>query len=181
MQRSVLKQGHPLHRGRQRYSSLFLDVKVVIKVSEILIGSFVSYKPLCLWSCDEQEYSSSFIPRISHQKHGSHTETYNFEFVFVFFWSNKNHICTSPNEISPISVKRQGVANPEKGRGGGWGGGVRGTKNELLKSWSGYLASEWYHHHLHHHHHTNPSLLREWRGKIIGFFPTNNTFTPELN
>lgn len=46
MQKSVFKQGHLLHRDRQGYSCLFLDVKVVIKVSEILIGSFVSYKPL---------------------------------------------------------------------------------------------------------------------------------------
>lgn len=47
MQKSLFKQGHLLHRGRQGYSGVFLDVKVVIKVSEILIGSFVSYKPLC--------------------------------------------------------------------------------------------------------------------------------------
>lgn len=31
---------------------------------------------------------------------------------------------------------------------------------------------------------TTQTLLfwfRRWRGKIIGFFPTNNAFTPELN
>lgn len=26
-----------------------------------------------------------------------------------------------------------------------------------------------------------PLFFQELRGKIIGFFPTNNTFTPELN
>lgn len=110
MQNFVFKQGHPLHRGRQGYSSLFLDVKVVIKVSEILIGSFVSNKPLCLWRCNEQEYSPLFIPKNfppeTWEPHGN----IQFWICFLFFfWSSNNHICTSPDEISPISVKRQGV------------------------------------------------------------------------
>lgn len=41
--------------------SLFLDVKVVIKVPEILIGSFVSHKLCFLWSYSQQEYFLFFF------------------------------------------------------------------------------------------------------------------------
>lgn len=44
---AVFKQGRLLHTGRQGYNFLFLDFKVVIQVSVILIGSFVSCKQLC--------------------------------------------------------------------------------------------------------------------------------------
>ena len=138
----MLKQGHPLHRGRRGYSGLFLDVKVVIKVSEILIASFVSYKPLCLWSYNEQEYSSLFSPRISHRLRCSRAETYNSEFVLYFFffflsWSSKAHICTSPNENITVSVKRRRVTYGSwlirrRGvRGGGWRGGEVQRMNSL--------------------------------------------------
>lgn len=110
MQKCMFKQGHYTEADRD---IVCLDVKVVIKVSEILIGSFVSNKPLCLWRWNEQEYPPLFSPKNfppeTREPHWNIQFLICFFGLFCFFWSSKNHICTSPDKISPISVKRQGV------------------------------------------------------------------------
>ena len=139
----MLKQGHPLHRGRRGYSSLFLDVKVVIKVSEILIASFVSYKPPCLWSYNEQEYSSLFRPRISHRLRCSRAENIQLWICFVFFPEAATiTFALHRMKISPFLLKGDGLRTGSwliRWRGVG-GVCVRGGEVQRMNSLSHEVA-----------------------------------------
>lgn len=99
-----------------------------------------------------------------------------------------NHICTSQNEISLCLLKGKGVTSGNwliQGRvGRGVCGGGGADKVPGMNSLSGEVAilplsgiiiifiiitTQ------------TPLFCGSGEAKIIGFFPTNNTFTPELN
>lgn len=124
-----------------------------------------------------------FVLLVSQQNCKANIETPSF-----FLQKCTNHICTSQNEISLCLLKGKGVTSGNwliQGRVG-WGvcGGGGADKVPGMNSLSGEVAilplsgiiiifiiitTQ------------TPLFCGSGEAKIIGFFPTNNTFTPELN
>lgn len=140
---------------------LHVGLKVLPKLPEILIASFVSSELCCLWSQTVIFVTHQFPSR-------SCAEAWPSSLLLPSHLQHKWKI-TKRAEARPATT-----ANLRRERG------RARFKEWTLKSWSGYLPTEWNHHHLHHHH-KKPLFLGSEEAKIIGFFPTNNAITPELN
>lgn len=143
---------------------LHVSLKVLPKLPEIFNCFFCFLRALLPLKPDSYLYNSS----VSQQKLWSGAEAWPSSLLLSSHLQHKWKI------TKPAEARAATTANQRRERG------QARFKEWTLKSWSGYLPAEWNHHHLHHHH-KKPLFLGSEEAKIIGFFPTNNAITPELN